>query len=137
MINQNEWSYCPTRMKCGVCRETGKLCPHIDTAANQRTEDKLATTPPPKVQHNELWGWVPEACRTCSSHPMNGGSGLCSCSLAYPDVGSLTATLTSTSMSVKNDGSSSSSVTIDNSNIPRTYTTATTSGNTLSTLEDK
>ena len=50
MSNQNEWSYCPTRMKCGVCRETGKLCPHIDTAANQRTEDKLATTPPPKVE---------------------------------------------------------------------------------------
>lgn len=25
--------------------------------------------------------WIPEACRNCSNHPSNGGSGICQCIL--------------------------------------------------------
>ena len=131
----NKYAQCQYILHCGTCVKTGKICPHVDTEVSNNQPDTIYV--PPQKQDTQLWGWVPEACRTCSSHPMNGGSGLCSCSLAYPEVGTITATLTGTSMSVKNDGSSSSSVTIDNSNTPHTYTTVTTSGNTSSTLEDK
>lgn len=118
----SKYDQCEFRLHCGTCVKTGKICPHVDTYVNNRESNRLPSLP----QSTELWDWVPQACRTCSNHPMNGGSGLCCCSLAYPDVGTITATLTSTSISVKNDGSSSSSVTIDNSNTPHTYTTATT-----------
>lgn len=29
---------------------------------------------------------IPEACRACSNHPSNGGSGICNCILGTPQV---------------------------------------------------
>ena len=29
---------------------------------------------------------VPMACRTCSNHPINGGSGICWCILGVPEI---------------------------------------------------
>ena len=29
---------------------------------------------------------IPDACRSCSNHPSNGGSGICNCTLGMPQV---------------------------------------------------
>ena len=29
---------------------------------------------------------IPDACKTCSNHPSNGGSGICNCILGTPQV---------------------------------------------------
>ena len=29
---------------------------------------------------------IPEACRNCSNHPSNGGSGICNCTLGQPKI---------------------------------------------------
>ena len=131
MFNQNEWSYCKDRLSCGTCKITGKVCPHI-------TDDITNKLPviPNCYQDKELWSWVPQACRKCPSHPMNGGSGLCSCSLAYPETTATARTVTSDNISITNTGDSLSSITRDNSETPFTYTTDTTSGNNVSLLED-
>ena len=39
--------------------------------------------PEPQV----VWtNYIPEACRSCSNHPANGGSGNCNCTLGSPSV---------------------------------------------------
>lgn len=35
----------------------------------------------PKVKNN-----IPEACKHCSNHPSNGGSGVCLCTLGLPKI---------------------------------------------------
>jgi hypothetical protein len=30
--------------------------------------------------------WIPEACRNCSNHPSNGGSGICHCILGQQTI---------------------------------------------------
>ena len=30
--------------------------------------------------------FIPEACRNCSNHPSNGGSGICNCTLGLPKI---------------------------------------------------
>jgi hypothetical protein len=66
-------------------------------------QDLVICTYPPiprKECHNCGWSWegereevvrvigddIPPACESCSNHPKNGGDGLCSCSLAYPQI---------------------------------------------------
>lgn len=39
------------------------------------------------AEHAYGYGWIPPACRGCSNHPSNGGSGVCNCTL-----GSITIT---------------------------------------------
>lgn len=29
---------------------------------------------------------IPDACKSCSNHPSNGGSGICNCTLGTPQV---------------------------------------------------
>ena len=31
-------------------------------------------------------GYIPEACKTCSNHPSNGGSGICHCIIGLPQI---------------------------------------------------
>lgn len=42
--------------------------------------------PPP--QYPGDWGIpeIPEECRGCSNHPINGGSGICHCTLGHPKI---------------------------------------------------
>ena len=37
-------------------------------------------------QRDALQNLIPEACRGCSNHPINGGSGICHCILGIPKI---------------------------------------------------
>lgn len=37
-------------------------------------------------QRDTLKTFIPEACRGCSNHPINGGSGICHCTLGIPKI---------------------------------------------------
>jgi hypothetical protein len=69
---------CKYRLPCGWCDRKNTMCTQFEYQTNPLTLNDL----------NNSWRNVkiPEACRTCPSHPSNGGSGLCSCSLAYPNT---------------------------------------------------
>lgn len=41
---------------------------------------------------------IPEACRNCSNHPSNGGSGICHCTLGAPKIYCNGASYTSTTL---------------------------------------
>lgn len=38
------------------------------------------------TQSDPLWPDIPEACKTCSNHPLNGGSGICHCVMGIPQI---------------------------------------------------
>lgn len=41
----------------------------------------------PEPQPQVVWtNYIPEACKSCSNHPSNGGSGICNCTLGTPEV---------------------------------------------------
>lgn len=74
--------YCKNLLPNGVCRKTGKLC-----------EDAL----PSNVPEPELPNWlspenIPSACRGCSNHPSNGGTGICFCTLGSMEFTAGTST---------------------------------------------
>ena len=73
-------THCKYRLPCGWCDRRNQLC----------TQDSGYTVlnTIPKIEYNNTY--IPEACRTCSSHPSNGGTGLCACSKAYPELGEAT-----------------------------------------------
>ena len=48
----------------------------------KKIEDPYSTTEPQIVWTN----YIPEACRSCSNHPSNGGTGICHCTLWSPSV---------------------------------------------------
>lgn len=70
---------CKYRLPCGWCDRRNMLCTQQFSNIKQPVFNQL-----PKTELNNEY--IPEACRTCSSHPSNGGSGLCCCSLAYPEL---------------------------------------------------
>ena len=37
-------------------------------------------------QPDTVWEGIPEACKHCSNHPSDGGSGICNCTLGLPKV---------------------------------------------------
>lgn len=43
-----------------------------------------------KISHPtgvNFYEWtIPQACRSCSNHPSNGGSGICHCTLGKPQI---------------------------------------------------
>ena len=73
---------CKYRLPCGWRDRRNMLCTQQFSNTKQQVFNEL-----PKIELNNEY--IPEACRTCSSHPSNGGSGLCSCSRAYPELGDL------------------------------------------------
>lgn len=38
------------------------------------------------VNPSASFSYIPEACKNCSNHPSNGGSGICHCTLGTPQV---------------------------------------------------
>ena len=57
--------------------ETQELLPH----------NIPITVPDIHFEHMLDWGHgIPDACRTCSNHPSNGGSGICHCVMGLPQV---------------------------------------------------
>ena len=74
--------YCKNLLPNGVCIKTGKLC-----------EDAL----PSNIQDPEIPNWlsleyIPPACRGCSNHPSNGGTGICFCILGSREFTAGTST---------------------------------------------
>ena len=55
-LNNQKWKYIPG---CGQLDDNGK---------------------------NFYTSYIPEACRHCSNHPSNGGSGICQCILGLPVI---------------------------------------------------
>ena len=84
MLNYYTEPNCKYRLPCGWCDRKNQQCTQVE----YNTHPLVVNDFDPKT----LWRnvHIPEACRTCSSHPSNGGSGLCSCSLAYPNINSYT-----------------------------------------------
>lgn len=46
------------------------------------TGDFVKYAPAPNIETPD----IPDACKSCSNHPSNGGSGICNCTLGIPQV---------------------------------------------------
>ena len=67
--------------------ETGSyiLCYNCVRKLNKwinKTDDFVKYAPAPNIETLD----IPEACKSCSNHPSNGGSGICNCTLGTPQV---------------------------------------------------
>ena len=51
----------------------------IDIATNNLGDTRTANRKP-------VHQTIPDACKSCSNHPSNGGSGVCHCTLGTPEV---------------------------------------------------
>lgn len=71
-----------TRIENVIREESAKMAEIIREAVVQNTYQYRTTTSPQVVWTN----YIPEACRSCSNHPSNGGSGMCHCTLGSPGV---------------------------------------------------
>lgn len=76
--------YCVYRLPCGTCMMLKSACPHIlnkTLIPNIENPFKLDdfTFKVPSWE-TKLFD-IPDSCKTCSNHPMNGGSGNCNCTL--------------------------------------------------------
>ena len=67
------------RIENVIREETAKMSEIIRQAV---VEYPYRTAAPQVVWTN----YIPEACRSCSNHPANGGSGICNCTLGSPSV---------------------------------------------------
>ena len=66
--------HCSNLLPNGVCKKTGKLC----------DEALPGNTQPPQIPNwlsTEYSPPIPPACKGCSNHPSNGGTGICFCTL--------------------------------------------------------
>lgn len=75
-----------------------------------------------------IWEGIPEACRYCSNHPSNGGSGICHCILGLSQVACGTTVGTSGNITVATSNGSMDTVS-SNTNVPYTLTTNTEGSN--------
>lgn len=64
--------YCKNLLPNGMCKKTGKLC---DEALPTNVQEPYQT-----YLKDSLFE-IPPACRGCSNHSSNGGSGICFCTL--------------------------------------------------------
>lgn len=75
---------------CALAVTSCKGCPRVKTNIYEPSEDDSPQT----IQfldwlhhdtvtspYEHLYSHVPPACRNCSNHPLNGGSGYCNCTL--------------------------------------------------------
>ena len=64
------------------------LCEMEDEFLSERTPvTKKIEYPYSTAEPQVVWtNYIPEACRSCSNHPANGGSGNCNCTLGSPKV---------------------------------------------------
>lgn len=63
----------------------GWVCPKCGCVNAPWTATCSCSMPVMKVKINTDVG-IPEACRSCSNHPSNGGSGICNCTLGTPKI---------------------------------------------------
>lgn len=68
-----------TRIEKVMREESAKIAEIIRQAV---VEYPYRTAAPQVVWTN----YIPEACRSCTSHPSNGGTGICHCTLGSPSV---------------------------------------------------
>ena len=47
-----------------------------------KTDNFVKYAPVPNIETLD----IPDACKSCSNHPSNGGSGICNCTLGTPEV---------------------------------------------------
>ena len=47
-----------------------------------KNDDFVKHAPAPNIETLD----IPDACKSCSNHPSNGGSGICNCTLGTPQV---------------------------------------------------
>ena len=47
-----------------------------------KNDDFVKHAPEPNIETLD----IPDACKSCSNHPSNGGSGICNCTLGTPQV---------------------------------------------------
>ena len=66
--------YCKNLRPDGTCAKTGLLC------EDALPSNQLQPQVPDWLSTNPL-NTIPPACRGCSNHPSNGGSGICFCTL--------------------------------------------------------
>ncbi len=57
-------------------------CARLFTKWINRKDDFVREAPKPDLETLH----IPEACKSCSNHPSNGGSGICHCTLGTPPV---------------------------------------------------
>lgn len=89
----------------GVIREeTAKMSEIIREAVVQKDYIYKPTAPTIYWPNNG----IPEACRSCTNHPSNGGTGICHCILGSP---SITSGVVWTTDSIENQPSSYSTTT--------------------------
>ena len=67
-----------TELKGWVCPKCGRV--NAPWVASCSCTDKTV------ISTNYTWTNVPIACKGCSNHPSNGGSGICNCTLGTPII---------------------------------------------------
>lgn len=64
--------YCKNLLPNGICKKTGEFCDEaLPTNAQEQYRGWL----------EDSFTKIPPACRGCSNHPSNGGTGICFCTL--------------------------------------------------------
>ena len=68
------------------CTSCGWVSPII-----KKERDIIRIPYPTKEDHSKdvttaTTQWIPDACKNCSNHPSNGGSGMCNCTLGLPTI---------------------------------------------------
>ena len=79
------------RIENVIREETAKMSEIIREAVVQKNYEYKPTA---SFRTAETYT-IPEACRSCMNHPSNGGSGICHCTLGYPNVTCGTGTYSS------------------------------------------
>ena len=70
---------------CNALTGTYILCYDCAKELNKwinKKDDFVRYAPAPNIETLE----IPGACKACSNHPSNGGSGICNCTLGTPEV---------------------------------------------------
>lgn len=66
-----------------------ELCIKLDDETIQKIAEevskKINISQPHWIDMNQT-NYIPSACRYCSNHPINGGSGICHCTLGTPSI---------------------------------------------------
>lgn len=67
-------------------KQVEKLCQRLIDVSNEITCEPVNWFALGHELLNNNNDLVPDACRTCTNHPSNGGSGLCNCTLGLPKI---------------------------------------------------
>ena len=76
-INASNPKDCLYRLPCGTCMMIKAVCPHV---SNNVIPDVIYKSPL-TYQMKDFTPDIPDSCIRCPNHPINGGSGICNCTL--------------------------------------------------------